>query len=83
MHPETRDEHARRAAAAHARNGQCADEPCAARATVIARVTMPDTLARIDVPLCAHHAAALADTHAGRAVTTGDPVVALVHHHPA
>lgn len=76
-HPEVRDHVMRRAAAALTAAHACAASACPNRATLVGRVTQPDTLAIIDLPLCAVHAHALADAHHGQATPLG-PVVRLV-----
>lgn len=83
MHPEQRDEYARDLAAHFTRANACSHDACGRRARVVARITMPDTLARIDVPLCHTHADEIHHDHAHQAVVTGDPVVLLVHTEPA
>lgn len=60
VNPEVRDDHLRRAAAALAAAGACA-EACPNPADAVVRVTMPDTLAQIDYPMCGAHAYAYAD----------------------
>ena len=59
-HPEVRDDHLKRAAAQLAAAGACA-EACPNAAAVVVRVTMPDTLAQVDYPMCAAHGYAYAD----------------------
>lgn len=76
-HPEVRDDEMRRAAAQLRAAHACAAEACPNRAVLVGRVAQPDTLAIIDLPLCAVHAHALADEHDGQETPLG-PVVRLV-----